>query len=148
MVSYALTTHAELAVFVAELIRTLRSTTTSTAATILALHGDLGAGKTTLVQQLALQLGTLDTVTSPTFVIMKQYETTDATFPQLVHIDAYRIETVDEMRPLGFGDILKQPQTLICVEWAERIKELLPAATIHLTLTHNADDTRTITYGD
>jgi tRNA threonylcarbamoyladenosine biosynthesis protein TsaE len=114
-------------------------------AVVLALSGDLGAGKTTLVQLLARVLGVTGTVTSPTFVVMKQYDTENETFPQLVHIDAYRIEDIDEMRPLGFTSLLTQPGTLVCIEWAERIAALLPTHTIAATLTVNCDDTRTLT---
>ena len=102
-------------------------------ATVLALHGDLGAGKTTFTQTVAKTLGVQETVTSPTFVIMKGYETTSERFEQLVHIDAYRIEEEDEMRPLHFKELLGQPNTLICIEWAEKITNLLPDTTQHLT---------------
>lgn len=114
-------------------------------AIVLALSGDLGAGKTTLVQLLARTLGVIDVVTSPTFVVMKQYETSDLTFTELVHIDAYRIDDVDEMRPLGFEALLAQPQTLVCIEWAERIAPLLPLYTIAASLTHTHDDMRSLT---
>jgi tRNA threonylcarbamoyladenosine biosynthesis protein TsaE len=114
-------------------------------AVVLALTGDLGAGKTTLVQLMARVLGVTDTVTSPTFVVMKQYETTNETFTQLVHIDAYRIEDIDEMRPLGFTALLAQPGTLMCIEWAERIETLLPPHTIAVTVVLNSDETRTLT---
>lgn len=101
-------------------------------ATVLALHGDLGAGKTTFTQILARTLGVTEVVTSPTFVIMKIYNTNDDRFKTLVHIDAYRLENVDELRVLGFDEILKQKDTIICIEWAERIIELLPSHAIHL----------------
>jgi tRNA threonylcarbamoyladenosine biosynthesis protein TsaE len=114
-------------------------------AVVIALHGDLGAGKTTFVQTLARSLGIAETVTSPTFVIMKEYETTHATFAKLIHIDAYRIEDIDEMRPLGFFARLGELQTVICVEWAERIAELLPPTTISVTLTLETDETRILT---
>ena len=104
-------------------------------ATVLALHGELGAGKTTFTQTLAKKLGVTDTVTSPTFVIMKLYELLNQSFQKLVHIDAYRIEADDEMRVLGFDALLKEEGTLICIEWAENIEALLPEDVIHLTLT-------------
>ena len=72
-------------------------------ATVLALHGELGAGKTTFTQTLARTLGVTDAVTSPTFVIMKLYELQHQSFETLIHIDAYRIEHSDEMRVLGFA---------------------------------------------
>ncbi|PJC56029.1 tRNA (adenosine(37)-N6)-threonylcarbamoyltransferase complex ATPase subunit type 1 TsaE [Candidatus Kaiserbacteria bacterium CG_4_9_14_0_2_um_filter_41_32] len=113
-------------------------------AVVLALSGDLGAGKTTLVQTIARDLGVIEVVTSPTFVIMKQYETSDKYFSKLIHIDAYRIEDVTEMKPLGFENLLKQANTLICIEWAERIKPLLPKDTLTLELANNNNGTHTI----
>lgn len=109
-------------------------------AVVLALSGDLGAGKTTFVQTLAAALGVEEVVTSPTFVVMKQYPIEHEVFTELVHIDAYRIESVDEMRVLGFGTLCAKKRTIICIEWAERIKELLPLDTIHLTFTHTANE--------
>lgn len=103
-------------------------------AAILALHGDLGAGKTTFIQKLAKTLGVTETVTSPTFVIMKSYELLDQAWEELIHIDAYRIEEVDEMRPLGFDTIIYEKGNIVCIEWAEKIAELLPAHTLHLTI--------------
>lgn len=108
-------------------------------ALVLALHGDLGAGKTTFVQDLIGRLGNMhDTVTSPTFVIMKSYELTLPHLDRVVHIDAYRIEDIDEMRPLHFSELLEDKRNLICIEWAEHIAELLPPQTGHLTITNGA----------
>ena len=131
-----------------ELVSTLAATLSALSATVVALHGDLGAGKTTLVQAIARTLGIVETVTSPTFVVMKQYETEHADFSTLIHIDAYRIETDDEMRPLGFLHLLSEPHTFICIEWAERITQLLPDTTVHISLELNPDGTRTLTYGN
>jgi len=110
---------------------------------VLALHGNLGAGKTTFVQYLAESLGIEEAVTSPTFVIMKRYVGVRNN-PTLVHIDAYRIEDIDEMRVLGFERLLGENHTIICIEWAERIAPLLPPNTIHLNF-EITDDIRTIT---
>jgi tRNA threonylcarbamoyladenosine biosynthesis protein TsaE len=105
-------------------------------ATVLALQGDLGAGKTTLTQSLAQVLGITDPVVSPTFVIAKFYQTHEGTFEHMVHIDAYRIESLDELGPLGWQSIMQQPRTLIVVEWPERIADALPAGTHHFTISH------------
>ncbi len=139
---------AELEGVSTELVSRLAAISSDGSATVVALHGDLGAGKTTLVQAIARTLGVTETVTSPTFVVMKQYEIEHADFTTLVHIDAYRIETTDEMRPLGFAQLLAEPRTLICIEWAERIATLLPDTTVHMSLELNADGTRTLTYGN
>ena len=105
------------------------------AAAVLGLSGDLGAGKTTFVQHVARALEVQESVTSPTFVIMKSYVTTDPRWRQLVHIDAYRIELVDELRVLGFATLLQQNNTIICIEWAERVISLLPPHTKTLIIT-------------
>lgn len=118
------------------------------AATVIALHGDLGAGKTTLVQHLAACLGVKETVTSPTFVIMKRYTVDDAAptaYQAVVHIDAYRIENLEEMQPLRFTEMLAEGNTLVCIEWAEKIDTLLPEDTMHVTLAFDGDR-RTLTY--
>jgi len=108
-------------------------------ATIVALQGDLGAGKTTLTKALAEQLGVKETVVSPTFVIAKFYETTHPDFDVLAHMDAYRIESLDELGPLGWDMLLQQPRTLLIVEWPEKITGALPADMHHFTITHDGD---------
>lgn len=115
-------------------ILTKAATITKTAA-IITLTGDLGAGKTTFTQQLASHLGVTETVVSPTFGIMKGYELSNhAHFDQLIHIDAYRIETIDEVRPLRFEELFKTPRTLICLEWPENIAAILPTKKVSLTI--------------
>jgi len=145
-VTYDITDVTDLAIAAeAVLDRARLSATLQPGGVVLALSGDLGAGKTTLVQLLARMLGVSETVTSPTFVVMKQYETANELFPQLVHIDAYRIDDVDEMRPLGFPSLITEPGTLLCIEWAERIRAILPAEAITISLVLNRDETRTLT---
>lgn len=114
-------------------------------ATVLGLSGDLGAGKTAFVQLLAKQLGVEEVVTSPTYLIMREYKTTHPIFKHLVHVDAYRIEDVNELGPLRFAEVLSRPDTLVCIEWIDRITEALPPGYTTLTFTLNPDTTRTIT---
>lgn len=108
----------------------------SVGATVLALEGDLGAGKTTLTKTIAQLLGVQETVVSPTFVIAKFYTPTKGLFTHLVHIDAYRIESLGELGPLGFEQLLEQSNTLIIIEWPERVKEVLPSSTRWLNISH------------
>ena len=104
-------------------------------AAIVALTGDLGAGKTTFTQQLAIHLGVTQTVVSPTFGIMKGYELVDHPhFDQLIHIDAYRIEDMSEIGPLRFEELFKETRTLICLEWPENITAILPKERVEVLI--------------
>ena len=104
-------------------------------APVVALSGDLGAGKTTFVQTLARFLGVTEPVTSPTFVLQKQYPIEHLRLRALVHMDAYRLEDSSELSTLGFADLLAQADHLVCVEWGERVASALPPHTLWLTLT-------------
>lgn len=100
-------------------------------ATLIALKGDLGAGKTTFVQGVARALGVIEHVTSPTFVIQKVYPTTKSSyFDRLVHIDAYRLESKRELEVLHIEDELKKPKTLMCIEWPEKVPGLVITHTL------------------
>lgn len=114
-------------------------------ATIITLTGDLGVGKTTFVQKLALELGITEVVTSPTFTIMKWYKPgADSMFLNFVHMDAYRIDDIKELAPLRFSEILNQPNTLVCIEWAEKIKDALPKDSVSLTINHTKGEEREV----
>ena len=102
-------------------------------ATVIGLYGDLGSGKTTFMKYFAAALGIKETIQSPTFIIMKKYEIpvnnyklhfTD--FNNLIHIDAYRIEKSEELLKLGWEEIIKDPQNLICIEWPEHVNQIIP----------------------
>lgn len=115
-------------------------------AIVLALYGDLGAGKTTFVQALAKTLGVTDVVPSPTFILLREYTTTDPYITELIHIDAYRLEDPAEIKTLAFDTVLKKQNALICVEWADRIEPLLPEGTLRLHFSHQKENERVITF--
>lgn len=106
----------------------------------LALHGNLGAGKTTFVQGLAIGLGVTERVTSPTFNL---YTVHRGTARLLVHLDAYRIESAQEVVDLLLEDFLVSPWCL-AVEWPEKIADWLPPGTLHLDLDITADERHTV----
>jgi tRNA threonylcarbamoyladenosine biosynthesis protein TsaE len=114
------------------------------AATIVGLTGNLGAGKTTLVKSIAKILGVSEIIISPTFVIAKFYDSGDDRWQHLVHVDAYRIEDIGELAPLGWQEIVQSPNTLVIVEWPERIASALPSNTQHFRIAHT-DTKRHIT---
>ena len=105
---------------------------------IICLYGDLGSGKTTFIQGLAKGLGIKKRITSPTFVFVKQYknlpsaEPCFSNQPDFYHVDLYRIEKFEETKGLGLEEIFSDPQAITAVEWAEKIKEILPKKRINL----------------
>jgi len=105
-------------------------------ATVVGLSGDLGSGKTTFVQGVAHALGITQRVTSPTFVILKRYKTTDDKFTTLIHIDAYRLEESAELISLGWEEILKEKDTLVLIEWPENVKSVVPDDARGFTFTY------------
>lgn len=113
---------------------------------ILALYGDLGAGKTTFTQKLGKYLGVKESITSPTFTIVKQYCIDyHEQFERLVHIDAYRFESEAEAGPVFIKETLDQPNIVACVEWPERLVSILPKNTIDLYFTILENDVRKVT---
>lgn len=107
---------------------------------VLVLSGDLGAGKTTFVQGLAKGLGIVERVTSPTFILMKEYP--GGRFP-LMHLDVYRLAKIQEVIDLGIDEYL-DPSYVVAVEWGDRVEPLLPQDHLNVELTHDGADTRTI----
>ncbi len=105
---------------------------------VICLQGDLGAGKTTFVQGLAQGWGTLDAVSSPTFIIVNMYRRADGA--QLHHMDAYRLDSLPEAEELDLESMLARGPLL--VEWAERIRDLIPANHIWLEMEYLAEEHR------
>lgn len=95
-------------------------------ATVMALSGELGAGKTTFVRGVLRSYGVEESVTSPTFVIEKMYTPPRGPFKKVVHVDAYRLESGRELERLGFSELLKDVETLILVEWPEKAEGVIP----------------------
>lgn len=88
---------------------------------VVGLSGHLGAGKTVFVKAVARGLGIEEEITSPTFVIMKIYETQHPKWKRLVHIDAYRLEKREELEVLNWEQLVSDPNNLIMVEWPENV---------------------------
>ena len=109
---------------------------------IVALQGDLGAGKTTFAQMVGNLLGVIETMQSPTFVIFKIYKTSHSFVKHLCHIDLYRLKKTNSL--VGFEEYLDEDSTLCLIEWPEKIKNKLPKKTIWLKITVNKNGSRTI----
>jgi tRNA threonylcarbamoyladenosine biosynthesis protein TsaE len=98
---------------------------------IVGLSGELGAGKTTFTQVLLRMLGVREHAPSPTFVIRRSYDISGSRlghrFKKLAHVDAYRIEHEDEIPSTGILDDMNDPETLLVVEWPEKLGSVLPS---------------------
>ena len=103
---------------------------------VVALIGPLGAGKTTLSQAIARGLGVTETLTSPTFTIVQEYET--GRLP-LYHFDVYRVSDPDELFEMGFEDYLRRGGVCL-IEWADLIEDMLPYDTITLRIDYSEDE--------
>jgi len=111
----------------------LKNWKAETGATVILLHGNLGAGKTTFTKAFAKELGVEEEVTSPTFVLMKRYELENQIFKNLVHIDAYRLESGEEIEALDFKEYISDENNIVLIEWPGKIEsaiELIPKQNI------------------
>ncbi|MCL5407025.1 MAG: tRNA (adenosine(37)-N6)-threonylcarbamoyltransferase complex ATPase subunit type 1 TsaE [Patescibacteria group bacterium] len=117
------------------------------------LIGDLGAGKTVFVKGLAEELGIKEAITSPTFVILKEYDILRPRphlsgggkgLKKLIHIDTYRVENIEDIKSVGIEDYFGRKDIIIVVEWAEKIKKLLPKNTIYINFKHIDKNSREI----
>jgi tRNA threonylcarbamoyladenosine biosynthesis protein TsaE len=105
---------------------------------VICLQGDLGAGKTTFVQGIAKGWGSLDAVSSPTFIIVNVYRRADQS--RLFHMDAYRLDSTSEAEELDLDSMLAQGPLLI--EWPERIDGLVPDENLWVSLEHVDEEER------
>lgn len=111
-------------------------------ATVVAIDGEMGAGKTTLISALCRTLGVADDMTaSPTFAIINEYK--GAMPLPIYHFDLYRIESMEEALDLGLDDYFYSG-SLCFLEWAERIEPLLPDDTLRVEIRVNSDGSRTL----
>jgi tRNA threonylcarbamoyladenosine biosynthesis protein TsaE len=113
----------------ADLLQTLKP------GSVLALHGDLGSGKTCFIQGLANALGVTDPVSSPTYTLIHEY--TSGEMP-LYHMDLYRLGDPEEAWGIGLDEYM-EPDGITAIEWAERAGGLLPPGTLHLEFRHGAN---------
>lgn len=125
--------------------------TKQSGATVVAFSGDLGAGKTTLTKEIAKNFMIKERITSPTFVLMKNYDiSVDSKyylrFKKLIHIDAYRLEKEEELINLGWNEIIKDKNNIIILEWPEKVKKCLNNDTFLIKLKHIDEETRLLEF--
>lgn len=124
-----------------QVLRTLRKEDTNHAR-VVALSGNLGAGKTAFVKAVGKLLGVKSTVNSPTFVIVKRHLVKRGPHKTLFHIDAYRLKDEKELRDLGWEDIVKDKNNLVFIEWPERVRKAIPRHTKKIKISHRRDGHR------
>ena len=122
--------------FAAQLARSLKP------GCVVAVHGNLGAGKTVFSRGFARGLNVIEPVSSPTYTIIQEYPLAAGNW--FFHLDLYRIDTARAALAFGVDEYLEIPDAYIIIEWAERIKSLLPARTIHINIEHNGEENRII----
>ncbi|MBR5847347.1 MAG: tRNA (adenosine(37)-N6)-threonylcarbamoyltransferase complex ATPase subunit type 1 TsaE [Bacteroidaceae bacterium] len=110
---------------------------------IFAFYGAMGAGKTTFVKALCEAMGVTDTVNSPTFAIVNEYDTPSGS--PIYHFDFYRIKRLAEVYDMGYEDYL-YGRGLCFIEWPELIEELLPEETVKVTIEEQPDGTRVVKF--
>lgn len=115
-------------------------------ATVIALEGDLGGGKTTFTQGMIGGLGISEEITSPTFVILKKYEipVNGQRLKFFYHLDCYRLNNEQDILDLDFKQLIGNPENLVVIEWAEKIKKILPQDTILIKFEYLGQDERQI----
>lgn len=108
---------------------------------VIALHGDLGNGKTTFVQGFARGLGVEKRIISPTFVIVRKYALKEKNF---YHIDLYRVQASRDIEGLGLKEILEDENSIVAIEWPEKIENILPKDKITIEFFQVDENTRKI----
>lgn len=109
----------------------------------LALSGHLGAGKTLIVKALAQAWGVDQNITSPTFVLLKVYAVRHKSIKKMVHVDCYRLDGQEDLSDIGLADYLQQLDTVVVIEWADKIRGL-PTDTIRIDIEHQGAERRKI----
>ena len=111
-------------------------------AKIFVFEGEMGAGKTTFIKTVCEELGVTDVVSSPTFSIVNEYETSDAT---VYHFDFYRIKNIREAYDIGYEEYFYSGNICL-IEWPERVAELLPENYIRVEITAISPERRVFTF--
>ncbi len=100
---------------------------------VLGLVGNLGTGKTHFTKGVAEYFKIQRAVTSPTFVLLKPYKIKkNKSIKNLIHIDCYRLDSPEELLAIGLNEFIKNKKNIVVIEWAEKIKNILPKNTIYI----------------
>jgi len=115
-------------------------------ASVVALSGNLGAGKTSFTQSIARELGVKNKVISPTFVIIKKYSLKKGLYKFLFHIDAFRLKNEKELINLGWKEIISNKDHLVFIEWPEIEKKIIPKNSFRVKISHTKEGYRSFVF--
>ncbi len=115
---------------------------------VLCLYGNLGAGKTVFVQGMVNYFLPGKRVLSPTFIIVRHYQIEHVKIKRFLHIDLYRMTNIKEIKELEFFEFMHKKDTIVAIEWAEKLENLLPKNRIDISLKSLDDNKRLITIGN
>jgi tRNA threonylcarbamoyladenosine biosynthesis protein TsaE len=113
-------------------------------ACVFALVGDLGAGKTTFSKTFLHEIGVTQHVQSPTFSIINSYDISFQNFTKVFHIDVYRIEDIRELEVLHVDEIFSNPQHIVVIEWADKVRSHIPKDAVWIYFEHDTMETRSV----
>lgn len=119
---------------------------------LICLYGPLGSGKTTFVQGLARALGIKKRIISPTFILLREYDIKSLKFKiknsKLIHLDCYRINSEEDIKSIDLSELWSDNKNLVVIEWAEKLKRILPKQRIDIKFEHVSKNKRKITIVD
>ncbi|MBI4085734.1 MAG: tRNA (adenosine(37)-N6)-threonylcarbamoyltransferase complex ATPase subunit type 1 TsaE [Candidatus Liptonbacteria bacterium] len=136
MITYQTCSSAETKKLGERLAKKILARGTQKQAVVVGLSGGLGSGKTTFIQGFFRGIGIGKRALSPTFIIMRRLELKNGKFKSLFHIDAYRLRKPKELLELGLREALRGPENVILIEWADKLKRVLPRNAIWVNFTH------------
>lgn len=119
---------------------------------VIALEGDLGGGKTTFTQGFAEGFGIKEKILSPTFVVLKHFDIHKHTlknsqsFRSFYHMDCYRLESPSDLLAFGFKEIIKNPENIVLIEWADKIRRVLPKNHLKIKFKYLDNNQREISF--
>jgi len=123
------------------LAKTLMESKQKKGATVVALAGELGSGKTTFTQGFAKGLGIKERILSPTFILLKEFKVRHPFFRTFYHIDCYRLDNpAKALLHLGLKKIIADPHAIVVVEWADRIKKILPKNVLWVSFSYAKEE--------
>ncbi len=114
-------------------------------ALVISLEGELGSGKTEFMKGIGKALQLNQPIFSPTFLLMKRFPLSKFPFQFLWHLDCYRLKNAQEIKELGFSDMIRDPKNLIFVEWGDKIKTLMPSSCWTIKFEVQGPKTRVLT---